>query len=71
MSPMTFDLMTPKSNQFIGLAWYLHLMEFDGNLSIGSNDVISSYFCIHKLPLALQDTYMTQVWQESINRFLR
>ena len=47
--PLIFDLITRKSTQFIGSAKHTYL-EFDGNPSIGSNDVITSYFCIHNEP---------------------
>ena len=48
MSPLTFDLVTPKSNQFIGSARYIHGLSLAGIHWIGSWDnAITSYFCIH------------------------
>ena len=56
--PLIFDLMILTSNQFIGSARYIQIYihtcpDFDRNLSIRSNDVITSYFCIDNEPCDL------------------
>ena len=77
---------TPKSNQFIGFARYIHDQSLAGIhqsvLQITRSQAVFAYIMSPVTfdprdpqnlisSSALQDTYMTKVWQESINRLFR
>ena len=84
MSPMTFDLW-PHNLQVESVHWLCKMhtwTKFSHNSSIDSWDnAITSIFCIHNEPCDLvtpksyqfigSARYITQVWWESINRFLK